>query len=299
MEILMLMAAIQRREAIEEELRRKYDARREAASRMREWMARELHDMEPAPGQYCDTLLGNWIGLPAIAKRSKMPSAALGIVDFETLGGGGWLVTAAGQVDGALKAALERLGGIVLTEMHNRGLGKAGEVRSVKVERGVARLIARIAPLAEGVVRKIRHRVLPFIEIIHDGAGNVLDCSLVDRPSASDEMISKRGAIVLAKLYERKEEEVKLKSLKKAKRLLRETDAMLANTRAVNKRAEPQFSASGARALLDVAEADAMRRDPRVDSQAALGRRMQAEQRIGPEFIKAVRANPANRRQVI
>jgi len=53
------------------------------------------------PGQPCGTFLG---------KRSKMPSVALNIVDFETLAGGGWLVTAAGHVDGMLKTAVQRLG---------------------------------------------------------------------------------------------------------------------------------------------------------------------------------------------
>ena len=183
----MLLAQIRRHVAAEAELRAKYDARAEAASRKRQWFAQHLAEMEPAPGQWPDTHLEPYIGFTTLAKRStQMPSAALGIVDFETLASGGWLITAAGRVDGALKTALERLGGIALTEMHNRGLGQAGEVRSCKIEGGVARLVARIAPHAETVVRKIRHQVLPFIEIIHDDAGNVLDCSLVDRPDASD-----------------------------------------------------------------------------------------------------------------
>jgi hypothetical protein len=159
-----------------------------------------LQHLHPIPGQRHDTALTDVI----IKRSTEMPSAALGIVDFETIASGGWLITAAGRVDGALKTALERQGGIALTEMHNRGLGTAGEVRSCKVEGGVARLVARIAPHAETVVRKIRHQVLPFIEIIHDDAGNVLDCSLVDRPDASDGL-EKGGRVVLAKLYRRKE----------------------------------------------------------------------------------------------
>jgi hypothetical protein len=92
--------------------------------------------------------------------------------------------------------------------MHNKGLGQAGEVRSVKIEGGMARLIARIGPHASTVVTKIKHNVLPFIEIIHDGAGEVLDCSLVDRPEASDG-IMKLGRIVIAKLYQKEGDEMK------------------------------------------------------------------------------------------
>jgi hypothetical protein len=174
-----------------------------AEAKYRFW-AQALQHLHPVPGQRYDTPLSDVI----ITKGSRMPSVALGIVDFETLASGGWLVTAAGRVEGALKTALQRLGGLALSEMHNKGLGKAGEVRSVKIEGGIARLVARVGPHAGTVVSKIRHRVLPFIEIIHDGAGQILDVSLVDRPEASDG-IEKSGRTVLAKLYRRESDPVK------------------------------------------------------------------------------------------
>jgi hypothetical protein len=76
-----------------------------AAAKYTFW-ARCLEHLHPYQGQRPDTPLTDVI----ITKRSKMPSVALNIVDFETLAGGGWLVTAAGHVDGMLKTAVQRLG---------------------------------------------------------------------------------------------------------------------------------------------------------------------------------------------
>ena len=72
----------------------------------------------------------------------------------------------------------------------------------------MARLVARIGPHAEVIAKKIHHQVLPFIEIIHDGAGEVLDVSLIDRPEASDG-IMKGGRTILAKLYWNEGDEVR------------------------------------------------------------------------------------------
>jgi hypothetical protein len=107
-----------------------------------------------------DTVLTN---VPIMKRGLPMPTVALSIVNYENLASGGWLVTAQGWVDGALKKACERLGGIALSQMHNRGLQLTGEVRSCSVTGGVARLVCRVGAEAEAVVQKIKHQVFPMI----------------------------------------------------------------------------------------------------------------------------------------
>jgi hypothetical protein len=231
---------------------------------------------EPEPGQRCGTPLTNVI----ITKGLSMPTVALSIVNYENLASGGWLVTAQGWVEGAARKACERLGGLMLTEMHNKGLRPAGEVRSCRLEGGTARLVARIGAEAEAVVAKIRHRVFPMIEIVHDGAGAVLDVSLVDRPQDPD-ALAKHGKTVLAKLYKGDPQ------VKKWEKRLRKAQALA-------QQAQLPQSAEAALAEVDRTRGNYANALQRVDSDrmATKAAMVRAEQQIGVEMVKAAQRRP-------
>jgi hypothetical protein len=289
-----LLALLQRNQDMTRRLR---DMAAELASAKREYWSRWL-EIAPVPaGQRCGTSL-----LPpdlTITKGSFMPSAVLHITGFERLASGGWLVTAQGWVEGAARKACERLQGIALSEMHNQGLRAPGEVRSCRIEGRTARLVARIGAEAEVAVAKIRHRVFPMIEITHDGAGEIFDVSLIDRPQDPD-ALQKRGKTVLAKLYRGEEQVVMKKAMKKAAKLSRETgqpfDVCLKALQSVRKAIVPALPASAQVALSDYDNAltnyqNALQRvdSDRMATKAALGR---AQTQIGVELVKAAQARP-------
>jgi hypothetical protein len=121
----------------------------ELQAKKREFWSRWI-EIAPVEGYRCGEALTSTV----ITKRgSSMPTVALPIVNYENLAAGGWLITCEGAVTGLARKALEKLGPRVLAQMHNKGLGAAGEVRSARVENGIARLICRIGEQAEVVAR--------------------------------------------------------------------------------------------------------------------------------------------------
>jgi hypothetical protein len=204
---LELIVAFGRHEAIAAQYR---DARGELAALKRQFLSLVLERTPVPPGQRCGTVI-DLLG-------KAMATATLTITGIEQLPDGARLITASGPVKGALKKGLRKLGDIALTQMRNRGLGPAGEIRSARIENGIARIVARISSAVAAM--KVEHRVYPALDITHDGAGTIYSVDLVDRPGG--DVLAKRGVTVFAKLY-RKEGEVKKSMTEKAAQLLIKT----------------------------------------------------------------------------
>jgi hypothetical protein len=256
---LLQQLEYERRRAEDE--RRKLRSQREIA--LRQWFMQHLETTQPAPDQPFDTLLGGHYGDLNLTKRAGMATATLRITNLERLPDGAMLITATGAIAGALKKGLRKLGEFALTQMRNRGLGSAGEVRSARVEKGIARVVARISSAIAAT--KVEHRVYPALDMTYDDEGTIYSVDLVDRPSG--DVLAKRGITILAKLY-RKEDEVKLK--KSAKDLDKAARALI-GTPIVPDSGDPERRRLMERAGIELVKA-AMLRGPSNDWRLTMGR---------------------------
>jgi hypothetical protein len=213
-DILKILLELDRLRRITTE-RRIADVRADRAARMRAWLCEYIEHVEPAPGQLPDTVLGHYYGDLNLLKASRMATTTLRITGIERLPDGARLITASGPIKGALKKGLRKLGDIALTQMRNRGLGPAGEIRSARIENGIARIVARISSAVAAM--KVEHRVYPAIDVTHDGNGEIYSVDLVDRPGG--DVLAKRGLSVLSRLFV-KESEVKKSKDKMVKALI-------------------------------------------------------------------------------